>query len=314
MPKKPKTESPKNETLQLLREVAQGAPPVGLVQTKALRALILLAQGAGFARGTIYSCPVEVLRDLLSCRNDEVLRQELMALRGRTWNWPGLSTLDGWVSPIPSLRWEENNPVVEWEISALFVRALEEQRMGWIRAPWALISGFSSQYALRIWELAMASHYAGRTTETRLMTLAELREVLGVPADAYRGHGQTGALLHFCVRRPLREVLELTGLNVEFVRRGRGENARYWFKIEGDVMPRQAVLPETIARQVRKEAPGDSEDLRHRVEQALENLAPPRRAEIMDTMQAAGFNGDIPADALELRAYAGRLRGLGVMP
>ena len=66
MPKKPKVKSPKNETLQLIREVAQGEPPVGLVQTKALRALILLAQGAGFARGTIYSCPVEVLRDLLA--------------------------------------------------------------------------------------------------------------------------------------------------------------------------------------------------------------------------------------------------------
>ena len=146
------------------------------------------------------------------------------------------------------------------------------------------------------------------------MTLAELREVLGVPADAYRGHGQTGALLHFCVRRPLREVLELTGLNVVFVRRGRGENARYWFKIEGDALPRQTVLPETIARQVRRETPVDSDDLRQRVEQAMEKLDRGRKDEILDTMQAAGFNGEIPSDSLELRAYAGRLRGLGVMP
>jgi hypothetical protein len=314
MPKKPKTKSPKNETLQLIREVAQGEPPVGLMQTKALRAMILLAQGAGFARGTIYSCPVEVLRDLLACRNDEVLRQELMALRGRTWNWPGLSTLAGWVSPIPALRWEERAGVVEWEISAMFLRALEEQRLGWIRAPWALVSGFSSQYALRIWELAMASHYSGRTTETRIFTLAELRETLGVPADAYRGQGQTGAMLHFCVRRPLKEVLELTGLSVNFIRRGRGEGARYWFRVEGETQPRQTVLPETVARQVRKETPGDVNELRQHVQAAIDGLPSTKRREIERDLEAAGFMTGPPVDALELRAYAGRLRGLGVLP
>lgn len=296
----------KEKNLQLIREIATGETPVGLLRTKALRALLLLSQAAGYDRGVIYSCPTETLRELLNCRDDEVLREELMALRGQTWNWPGLSAREGWCAPIPALRWKGS--IVEWEVSALFLRALQERNMGYVRTPWAFISGFSGQYALRLWEICMAVHQEGKTTETRIFNVPELRAALGIAPEAYRN--VVSGMLHHCVKLPLTEVLELTGLNIELCKRGRGGSLEVWFRVHGTFRQQQMLLSETVVRQVKRDVPVP---LKAKLIAAMNALPPERRAEVENSLLANGLPSLPPDDPVLLKSYAGALRGFEVL-
>lgn len=296
----------KDKNLNLLREIASGETPVGLLQTKALRALLLLSQAAGYDRGIIYSCPTETLRELLNCRDDEVLREELLSLRGQTWNWPGLSAREGWCAPIPALRWKGS--VIEWEVSALFLRALQERNLGYVRTPWAFISGFSGQYALRLWEIGMAVHSEGRTTETRVFNYPELRAALGVPPETYRN--TVSVMMHCCVKKPLDEVRELTGLEMELCKRGRGEAMEVWFVVHGNYRQQQMLLSETVIRQVKRDVPIP---LKEKLLAALNALPPTKRAEVEVRLLEMGLPSIPPEDPVLLKSFGSALRGLEVI-
>lgn len=295
--------------VRLPREIMRGEPPETLTQTKALRALMLLSQSAGL-EATIYEFPFELLRDLLNIRDDQLLKEELYALRGRTWDWPGRSGVEGWVSPIPNVTWEKG--VVRWEVSQMFMELIRRvSPRGYVDVAWDVIAEFSSLYGLRIWEICAASvHSSGYETTTPKMSLAELRVKLGVPANAYRAEGQSGALLHFCVKKPLAEVLQIGGLEIVFEREGRGPTAQYWFRIKGR-KPRQPSLPTLapgLASQVRKL---DLErSLKQRIQTALDNLNDEDRAKALAWMKEEEGYSQIPDDKLNLQSYAGRLRGI----
>lgn len=229
-----------------------------------------------------------------------------MALRGQTWNWPGLSASEGWCAPIPALRWKGS--IVEWEVSALFLRALQERNLGYVRTPWALISGFSGQYALRLWEIGMAVHREGQETETRVFTYRELRAALGVPLEAYRN--AVSVMMHCCVKKPLEEVRELTGLGMEVCKRGRGEAMEVWFVVHGNYRQQQMLLSETVVRQVKRDVPVP---LKEKLVAALAALTPAKRAEVETRLLENGLPSTPPEDPVLLKSFAGALRGFEVI-
>jgi len=92
---------------------------------------------------------------------------------------------------------------------------------------------------------------------------------------------------------------------VTYCRQFRGRAMRHWWEIEDG--PRQSQLPMHSAKKV---VVGDT--LRARIDAALGALPAPRRAEVAESMQAAGYALPDSHDMTGLRAYAGRLRGLGV--
>lgn len=251
-----------DQSLPLPRDIARGQPPATLLGTKALRCLMLLARHVGLEGGVIYSTPASVLRDMFNINNDMELRKAFMDLRGRTWNWPGLSEQDGWVAPISAIRWVDGT--IEWEVSSMFIRELgldpknpdpKGLPRSYFEETWLEIHRFKSLYSLRIYEY-VRSHQHNETgkAKTPAIPVEALREILGVDDAAYRlpplkpggKRRNHGGLWDYCIRGALKEVEMATeetiptatsrrhtlpGMKIECFRSGRGENTLCWFEI-----------------------------------------------------------------------------------
>ena len=279
---------------------------LSLVQTKVMRAFMMLSwKDDGMLSGE-YEMPIATFRSLLDLHNYEVMKASLNAIRGKTLDWPVDTEGDeGWVTPVPSCVWNEKKGVIRWEISRTFARLCSSVNTnGYIYLPWDILTKFSSVYALRIWELCMSSVKSnGYGSETPKWTYEVLRLKLGVPADAY----QTTApaqVVAVVVKKPLMEVNEIGGLEVEFCKRGRAQNAVYWFVIKGS-KPAQGLLGEMtgISSQVKRL---NAAELRERIVAALAAAPSEKRTQIEREMPPS------PTDENALRSYKAELRNYDV--
>ena len=128
-----------------------------------------------------------------------------------------------------------------------------------------------------------------------------LRVKLGVPPDAYQ---TTGPMLLKCVKLPLKEVLEIGGLDIEFAKRGHGKTAVYWFVIIGN-KDIQGLLGDMtgISSEVKRL---NVDEIRARVVAALAAAPADVRRRVEKEM------GPIPTSDLPLRSYKAELRNYDV--
>jgi len=281
------------------RALVRTETPLTLVQTKLMRAFMMLSmKDDGMISGE-YEMPIVTFRSLLDLHDYESMKASLSTIRGKTLDWPADDEgNEGWVTPIPSCVWNEKKGVIQWEISRMFARlCVSVNQNGYIYLPWDILTKFSSVYALRIWELCMASVKAnGYGSATPKWPIEMLRAKLGVPHDTY---SKTGPLLLKCVQIPLKEVNEIGGIEVEFHKRGRAQNAVYWFEIKG-TKNIQGTLGDlgSLASQVKRLS---AAELRERIVAALAAAPSEKRTQIEREM------GAVPTEEIALLSYKGGL-------
>lgn len=291
-------------------EMVRGESLPTLTKTKGFRCLLMLAEGQGKPQpGEIYEYPLNVLRDALNCRDDAHLSAELMALAGLRVNWSKIHpTRRGYSFPVSSCTWEVSSEagggVLRWAFDPQFVVAWQDNSLGFQPIDWEILVSFSSLYAAKIYEYAAMSHEAGKHICTRKLNTAEIKELLAIPATAYQGKN-TGVLFREIERATTAVNRAKPGFRVTYCRQFRGRAMRHWWEIED--AERQTQLPMHSAQKVEV-----GETLHSRIGAALAALPAPRRAEVTESMQAAGYALPDSHDMTGLRAYAGRLRGLGV--
>lgn len=290
-------------------EIARGESLPTLTKTKAFRALLLLAenQSAPPKPGDIYEIPQNAIRDMLRCRDDAHLKQELEGLGGIKVNWSRVRPDEGGYSiPVSSCTWSEKTGQVRFAFDPQFVMAWLDNTLGFRRITWEVLVSFRSLYGAKLYEYCAISHEPGKPIKTRRLSTEELRELLGVPPTAYQG-GNAGRFFQE-VKKAVAQVNEAQdGMWVEYHRDGRGKHARHWFLVLDG--PKQGRMPFSNPSKVVPPRP----DLRSRIENAIAALPEERRAKVLEEMQKQGF-GSIPAatESMLLKQYGGRLRGEGV--
>ena len=288
------------------RALVRSETSLTLVQTKLMRAFMMLSmKDDGMISGE-YEMPISTFRSLLDLHDYESMKASLTTIRGKTLDWPADDEgTEGRVTPIPSCTWSEKKGVIRWEISRMFARlCMSVNQNGYIYLPWDILTKFSSVYALRIWELCMASVKSnGYGSATPKWSYEMLRHKLGVPHDSYSNAQQSAALAKI-VQLPLKEVNEIGGIEVEFCKRGRGQNAVYWFEIRG-AKNIQGTLGDlgSLASQVKRLTAGE---LRERIVAALAAAPSEKRTQIEREMPA------VPTDEIALLSYKAELRNYDV--
>lgn len=293
------------KTVRVSSEIARGESLPTLTKTKGFRALLLLAESQGeVAPGDIYEISQQTLRELLRCNDDDHLRCELEALSGVKVNWSRVNPDDGGYSiPVSSCKWGKSGQV-RFAFDPQFVEAWQDNSLGFRRINWEVLVSFRSLYSAKIYEYVCLSHEPGKQIRTKRQTTDDLRELLGVPPQAYQG-GNAGRLFQE-IKKAVHQVNEAQdGFRVTYCREGRGASARHWFEVED--APKQDRLRLSAPTQVVR----SGQTRRARIEAALAGLPEARRQEVLAGMRQEGFAA-VPADDLNLRIYAGRLRNYGV--
>ena len=290
-------------------DMARGEALPTLTKTKGFRALLLVADSlsgpGGPKPGQIYETPIENIRDLLSCRNDQVLKEEIDGLSAIKVNWAKIRPdEEGYTIPVSSCVVNRKTGMIRWAFDPQFITAWADNSLGFRRVKWEILVSFNSNYAAKLYEYLCVSYDPARLVHTKRIQLAELRELFGVAAGAYVT----------CPGRFIQEVVKATknvnaaqsGFRVTHARSGRGKTSWHWFEIEP--CPEQLRLPATDGAVVRS-----GETLRARIEKALGSLPVEHRQQIDAALQTEGYMAlPAPDDLNTLRGYAGRLRAYGV--
>jgi len=264
---------------------------------------MLLVQSSGEEpkRGDIYEVPLEQVRDLLRCRDDEHLAKELLGMRKLEINWNRLDPeAEGYSVPVPDLMWKAAEGVLRFAFSPMFAATFLETGKGFQNIEWEVLVGFRSVYSAKLYEwLAMYRPGENRPAPP-VLTTAELRELLGVTKDQY--NGPVAGDLFRKVRTSIASVNEAQdGFVATYEIQGRGRSARHVFTLTR--APKQTRLAGTSPAS-RKMQSDDLAPLRAAVQAALEE-AP---ADVAD--QVAGYLASDSPSAV--RVAAAKLREAGV--
>lgn len=287
------------EVVRLPRAFIRSETPNTLTQSKLVKAFITLSQKEDGLLSGEYEMPRELFRQMMNMHNDQFMRGAMESVVGKKYVWESEDKKEGSVvTPISGVEW--NTDTVSWEVSKKFANLVRKiNAEGYTYLEWNILMEFSSVYALRIWELCKASAKANTASRTPKWSLPELRSTLHVPDTAYRGHNQAGALIQCCVTKPLKEAVEIGGLDITFHRRGRAASARYWFEIGPNKLPQQKILPDNGMGSAVKYLG----DRRERIEAALAAASPEKRDTILKEL------GPVPSTDRDLRSYQAAMWG-----
>lgn len=292
------------------RAFLRSETPATLVQTKMLRAFMMLSMKEDGMLSGEYEMPINLFRSLLNLHDRDVMKATVESIRGKTFDWPDLEDGEGgWLTPIPNVKWSDKTGKIEWEVSRKFANVCVSVNVsGYTYLPWEILTKFSSIYALKIWELCMASVKSnGFGSQTPKWPIEVLRVKLGVPPDAY---ATTGPLLLNCVKKPLVEVLEIGGLDIEFAKRGHGKTAVYWFVINGKKNIQGLLSDMTGISSEVKRLDGREKWLA-KIDFVMHSLTPKQRNMLMEIKELAI---PYPQDEGALRSYYATLDNeLGVL-
>lgn len=300
---KPKPLGLPKANVRVSRELARAAAWPSLTKTKGLRALMLLVQSTGEkpVRGDIYEVPLEKVRDMLRCRDDEHLEAELLGMRRLEINWNRIDPeARGYSVPVPDIVWSAKEGVLRFAFSPMFAATFIETGKGYQSLDWEVLVGFRSVYSAKLYEwIAMYRPGENRPSPPALST-QDLRELMGVSSDQYSG-ASAGAFFRK-IREAVASVNEAQdGMFVEYVIQGRGRSARHIFTSRQ--APKQAHITGTSAAS-RKVESADLAPLRRAVEEASKLAPAELRGDVL-----AYLSSDSPS---AVKVAAAKLREAGV--
>lgn len=296
----------KAQTVRVTTEMARGETLPTLTKTKGLRALLMLVEARGEIKpGEIYEMPLETFRDAMRCHDDTLLKAEMEGLPDLKINWAKyFPDLEGYTRPMPTCILDTKKRMMTFTLDSYFLKRWLDNSLGFRRINWEVLVAFGSLYAAKIYEYCAISFEPKRTVSTRRISLAELRELLGVPVTAY---SHSAGPFFREIKKAVNSVNEAQdGFRVSYCSEGRGKSSQHWFSVE----------PASQQGRLKISAPpvhvvGGT--LRGRIEAALDQLTAQRRGEVMEEMIKEGFQ-TIPEehDTSNLRIYAGRLKNYDV--
>lgn len=258
--------------------IAKGESLPTLTKTKGMFALLMLSESTGKPNpGDIYSVPVEVLRDLLNCRDDHHLRVELESLAGLKLNWEKFDKRSrGFTTPVSSCRWVDGNIVYAFDPQ--FVVAWQDNDIGFKRISFVALTEFSSVYGAKLYELCAFLYQPGKTVKSADFSKEEIRHFFGVHDDRYPGGTFKQSVITVAVNQVNNSAL---GFSVTYVQEGRGDTGRHWFEIMDG--PKQERLRISPAKKIGALSQYD------RIVETLNRLSSPERSRIEDLLKAEGL-------------------------
>lgn len=293
-------------TVRITAPMANGETLPSLTKTKGLRALLLLASSKSNKDpkpGDIYESPLEALRDLLRCRDDEHLKTELEGLAGLKLNWHKFDPkARGYSVPVSSCMIRDG--MVRFAFDPQFFEAWLDNETGFRKIAWEALQEIRSLHTAKLYELAAYHHEPGELRKTMKMKIAELRELFGVRADQYPG----GTFYQQVIDRSVKAVNNgKYGFDVTYCREGRGQGGRHWFEIRpAEEQQRISWVP--IAK---VNGDGSSALIVERISKALDALPKAQREETLATLRKQGLMRipDSSSDANYVRSFRSALYG-----
>jgi hypothetical protein len=226
--------------------------------------------------------------------------------------------------------WKRGSPIIEWEISAMFLRSLRgSSTKGYIVEDWLELREYQSMYGLRIYEYVSShQHHETKEASTPPISIEELRTILGVPDDAYRGthkEGQppttVGAFWQKCIHPAIKEIKRINGMDIQLKRTGRGVTGVYWFEVvnaqENREYSKQMMLSDTLPPVSKRKVlvqQSATADLAERCERVLESMTRAERDKIRENLRALNLPDQISdeSDDTTVKVFASGLRRLGI--
>ena len=299
----PKLLGPPKANVRISRELSRSAAWPSLTKTKGLRALMLLVQSdpSPPTRGDIYEVPLEKVRDMLHCRDDEHLEAELLGMRRLGIDWSRLDpNARGYSIPVPDLVWDSKTGMLRFAFSPMFAATFLEDGKGYQPIEWEVLVGFKSPYAAKLYEW-LALYRPGENSPTPpALSIVELRELMGIPEKQYIGT-QAGCFLRK-IRLAVDAVNEAQdGFTVTYEITGRGRSGRHQFTLQ--TAPKQGRIKGTD-RASRKMQTNDLAPLRRAVEEASKRAPTELRGDVL-----AYLSSDSPS---AVKVAAAKLREAGV--
>lgn len=288
------------DSLRLPRSFIRSETPSNLMQAKVLRALIFLADKDDGCLSGQYEMPAAKFREMCNIHDSKMMREMMYEVVGKKYEWVSPDPDEGeFATPIGGVKW--NKEIVKWEITRSFADMMRKvNASGYTYLEWSVVRKFSSVYALRIWELCKASQKKGLPSSTPKWTLEELRVKLCVPIDAYRDCS-ISATIQSIVTRPLKEVMEIGGLDIKKGSIGRGASAKYWFEIGPKPIMQQGLIESMAGYGSMVTRLSDRAE---RIERRLAMESPQFRVEVMKKI------GSIPVGDSAILSYQAELEDL----
>ena len=292
-------------SVRITAPMARGESLPSLTKAKGLRALLLIANQNNPEPGAVYECPLEALRDLLRCRDDEHLKTELEGLAGLKLNWHRFDPkARGYTIPVSSCTFKEG--LVRFAFDPQFMEAWLDNRTGFRNITWEALQEMRSLHAAKLYELAAYNFEPNQIRRTAKISLEELRELFGVQKDQYPG----GTFFQQVIQKAVTAINEgKYGFEVNYFREGRGASGRHYFEIRpAEEQKRIALVPV-----VKTNGSGSAAFIADQVKKALAALPAVRRKEVEERLAAQGLR-DRPDDSnyAYARSYKAALYGEGV--
>jgi hypothetical protein len=296
------------ESISVTRPLSKLPGNVGsLTKLKAVFGLVRLAKTIGddVQAGVPYEATYEDMRTMLGCRDDEHLAHELNNMPAQLPAGKLIQGAKGWIGLIPTCWWKDG--VVHWEFASFLVDELLDEDSGYHQMNWEVLVSFQGLYAAKIY-LYVCPYVGGKKQyQPPPLSTVELRELLGVPANAYPP--SASGMFHSEIRRNVATLNKTAdGFSLEYLRTGRGAAALHHFKIGPAI--KQGTLP--LHKMASKSTDTGTVLLRDKILRALTALPEDRRIEVETAMNEKGFP-ELPDNPRQLQAFGGALRGLGVL-
>jgi hypothetical protein len=194
---------------------------------------------------------------------------------------------------------------------------------------WLELREYQSLYGLRLYEYVSShQHHETKEAATPAIGIEELRTILGVPTDAYRGpqkEGQppstVGAFWQKSIHPAVKEIKRINGMDIELKRAGRGATGVYWFEVtnahELRDRSKQMLLTDTLPPVTKRKSvvqQSATADLAERCERVLESMSRAARDKVRESLRALNLPDQISeeSDDTTVKVFASGLRRLGI--
>jgi len=223
-------------------EWALGQQYHSLTQAKAWKYLVFRAMPT-LVQGSIHEIPLGDISRALGYTNITQLKKDLLQMKDIQLDWSKVHpSYSGNSTILPDVRFEDSQKdICTYSFSNLVVRDIINKKQ-YERLDVALLLGFKSKYALKVYELA--KHYfqekLNRSTQTPIFTIKELRKILNVPANKYK---TTYDFISRCITTPLNEVNAKSSMLVTFIQTDNVPRYRkYYFKMSKSEAGKEPII------------------------------------------------------------------------
>lgn len=208
---------------------------------KSFKVLLFVASQVDktLAPGSVHEVPMSLLTGILkfnlSNQNTAKIFEELEKI---TLNWASYnSNWNGFSHVISSCRYDSSRDVLSYSFDPMFIKEYLDKKTPFKNIPLAIIMGFRSNYALKIYELAVQYYNPDlKQGRTPMFNYEQLRELFSLKEGQYKNSG------HFfdkVIKKPIVEAQEIGEYLIEFKHnKRRGILRRYWFQITLDPQAR----------------------------------------------------------------------------